>query len=302
MAHVGDKLLPQGLGFFQAAGHVVEGRGQLRHLFPCPVGMNPGREISMGKLLGRIAHFLQGLHLPSGDEHRGNHRHQQHDHRRQQEQPHNAAHHLAHILGGGRHHHIPQQISIAGCVDGQRIEIPLILVDAVQHAGGIDIAVLRQPLHKIYIQVFPHMVTVKFSAGTQHQLPGRIAEHYIRIGNIGAIAHCQLEIPVHGSAQGGLGAGKLCHCGSIGGQSAFFFPEHIVVKQASKAASQQDEAQKDHSRGQSKLSGKRASHEPATSNLYPTPQTVFRSHWSLTPSSFSRSRLICTSTVRLSPK
>ena len=33
-----------------------------------------------------------------------------------------------------------------------------------------------------------------------------------------------------------------------------------------------------------------------------TPQTVFRLHWSLTPSSFSRRRLTWTSTVRLSPK
>ena len=39
-----------------------------------------------------------------------------------------------------------------------------------------------------------------------------------------------------------------------------------------------------------------------TSNLYPTPHTVFSRHWSLTPSSFSRRRLMCTSTVRLSPQ
>ena len=39
-----------------------------------------------------------------------------------------------------------------------------------------------------------------------------------------------------------------------------------------------------------------------TSNLYPTPQTVFNAHWSETSSTFSLRRLICTSTVRLSPK
>ena len=38
------------------------------------------------------------------------------------------------------------------------------------------------------------------------------------------------------------------------------------------------------------------------SNLYPTPQTVLSSHLSETPSSFSRIRLTCTSTVRESPK
>ncbi len=48
--------------------------------------------------------------------------------------------------------------------------------------------------------------------------------------------------------------------------------------------------------------GLRASSYPFNSNLYPTPQTVFRLHWSLTPSSFSRRRLMCTSTVRESPK
>ena len=40
----------------------------------------------------------------------------------------------------------------------------------------------------------------------------------------------------------------------------------------------------------------------STSNLYPTPQTVFRFHLSLTPSSFSRRRFTWTSTVRESPK
>ena len=39
-----------------------------------------------------------------------------------------------------------------------------------------------------------------------------------------------------------------------------------------------------------------------TSNLYPTPQTVFRFHLSDTPSSFSRRRFTWTSTVRESPK
>ena len=48
--------------------------------------------------------------------------------------------------------------------------------------------------------------------------------------------------------------------------------------------------------------GLSASSYPFNSNLYPTPQTVFRLHWSLTPSSFSRRRLMCTSTVRESPK
>ena len=38
------------------------------------------------------------------------------------------------------------------------------------------------------------------------------------------------------------------------------------------------------------------------SNLYPTPQTVLSDHLSETPSSFSRRRLIWTSTVRESPK
>jgi len=38
-----------------------------------------------------------------------------------------------------------------------------------------------------------------------------------------------------------------------------------------------------------------------TSNLYPTPHTVFRLHLSDTPSSFSRRRLTCTSTVLESP-
>ena len=38
------------------------------------------------------------------------------------------------------------------------------------------------------------------------------------------------------------------------------------------------------------------------SNLYPTPQTVLSAHWSLTFSTFSRSLLTCTSTVRESPK
>ena len=38
-----------------------------------------------------------------------------------------------------------------------------------------------------------------------------------------------------------------------------------------------------------------------TSNLYPTPQTVFKLHSSETPSSFSRSLLTCTSTVLESP-
>ena len=38
------------------------------------------------------------------------------------------------------------------------------------------------------------------------------------------------------------------------------------------------------------------------SNLYPTPHTVFNAHWSETFSTFSRRRLMCTSTVRLSPK
>lgn len=32
--------------------------------------------------------------------------------------------------------------------------------------------------------------------------------------------------------------------------------------------------------------------QPTVSNLYPTPQTVFSSHWSLAPESFSRRRLI----------
>ena len=41
---------------------------------------------------------------------------------------------------------------------------------------------------------------------------------------------------------------------------------------------------------------------PFVSNLYPTPQTVFRVHFSEMPSSLSRRRLICTSTVRESPK
>ena len=41
---------------------------------------------------------------------------------------------------------------------------------------------------------------------------------------------------------------------------------------------------------------------PASSNLYPTPHTVFSAHWLLTFSIFSRSRLMWTSTVRLSPK
>ena len=40
----------------------------------------------------------------------------------------------------------------------------------------------------------------------------------------------------------------------------------------------------------------------STSNLYPTPQTVFRFHLGLTPSSFSRRRFTWTSTVRESPK
>ena len=39
-----------------------------------------------------------------------------------------------------------------------------------------------------------------------------------------------------------------------------------------------------------------------TSNLYPTPHTVFSAHSPDTSSIFSRSRLMCTSTVRLSPK
>ena len=44
------------------------------------------------------------------------------------------------------------------------------------------------------------------------------------------------------------------------------------------------------------------SNNQTTSNLYPTPQTVFRPQLSLTPSSFSRRRLTWTSTVRESPK
>lgn len=40
----------------------------------------------------------------------------------------------------------------------------------------------------------------------------------------------------------------------------------------------------------------------STSNLYPTPHTVLSNHLSETPSSFSRRRLTCTSTVRESPR
>ena len=51
----------------------------------------------------------------------------------------------------------------------------------------------------------------------------------------------------------------------------------------------------------------KAAHAPlsypsVSSNLYPTPQTVLSDHFGETPSSFSRRRLTCTSTVRLSPK
>ena len=114
-----------------------------------------------------------------------------------------------------------------------------------------------------------------------------------------------------GTALGEGHAGVVRDEAGVAVQGGLDLLELVAVGQGEEPCAQQghtedDEAQ--HHRDLAQVHAFRLCHSRVpgqslwSSNLYPTPQTVFRDHWSLTPSSFSRRRLMCTSTVRESPK
>ena len=107
-----------------------------------------------------------------------------------------------------------------------------------------------------------------------------------------------------------IGNGELRHIPGIFGEQGPFLGHPIPGGKEHLHPAHGHKADHDHQGhdgemfGEDTLKHRRTPH-PAfgslTSNLYPTPQTVLSVHWSETPSSFSRRRLTCTSTVRLSP-
>ena len=156
--------------------------------------------------------------------------------------------------------------------------------------------------------------------GGEEDVALRVADQKVHVGDDGGEAGQALEVQVvlevlyvQVPAVFQVAQGELAHHPGLGGDFLPLLAPGVVVAQGEKGRPQQAQGQKHHARRDEELPPIEAlgpflyalhpsAFSAASSNLYPTPQTVFSAHFSLTPSTFSRRRLMCTSTVRLSPK
>ena len=144
----------------------------------------------------------------------------------------------------------------------------------------------------------------RYAVGGYHHLAIRLRDEYHGVGDLGDGGdHGNVDVILHTQPQSpGLGR-EVGHIIGVALHGFFGLTDGVLIGQSKERHTQQSKGHQDHTGCQDKLPLIQASHEAVTtSNLYPTPHTVLRLHWLLTPSSFSRRRLMCTSTVRESPK
>src|SRR5699024_5468313 len=110
------------------------------------------------------------------------------------------------------------------------------------------------------------------------------------------------EVAAGAGGVAGVFGGQLGHGGGGGLQVLLALAGQVIVHQGARGGAHAHHGNQDNQRRHGKQTAECRFHDLVTSNLYPTPPTVLRLHWSETPSSFSRSRLIWTSAVRESPK
>ena len=323
MGNVGHEFTSPGLGLGDVVRHGVEGLGQLPHLVAAAAAAHPGLILPVPELPHGLRHILEGPGHPEGGDGTGDKGHQ-HDYNGGKEEdvgkgpPHlgdaaglggdkDQSHHLLAALDGQQHRG-PRHIPFFG-------KDPLQVAHGPKGAGGVD------GLHHAARDVLSHHAAL---------LPGAVPGiddlsvlHGEENGGVRHLRHSLHRGPEEGGLHGkaaqllAAGDGLSGYPGDVVGvvpQGILAFADGVAVREGDKGRAQQRKRHQDHARHDGELplietfqrevplSRPGCYWGSMTSNLYPTPHTVLRLHCSETPSSFSRRRLMCTSTVRESPK
>ena len=250
--------------------------------------------------VGGFGQLLQRPAFPPGKGGDRQHGDQHHKQRRGEENIGDLVHDLGDFIGRGGHQHDALGIAVHQNRAGHHVAA--VGVQAVDDAGGGIAAVPDNLLQVGLIQLQALMLTAGGSVGAKHHVPLAVADHRVSPGHLGCHGQVQLKRPVGQPAAVKVGGGQLRY-----GIRVLLQPGEGGVREEPVDLYLKGRAQNGHGHQQDRRGGEKAAaeatfHAYSTSNLYPTPQTVFRLHWSLTPSSFSRRRFTWTSTVRESPK
>ena len=323
MGDVGDKLPALLLGLLQGVRHGVEGVDELAGLVVPARVVDPGVKVAVREAPGRGGHIPDGLgllHGGGGGGHKGDEEHGDGGHA---EDAHESAPHLRHGVGLGHGHDGTHHGAALGLAGGKGHHEAGLLVDAQVRDPGVDL-----PADQTAVDLLRQGEL----QGLQGLICGdeliQAGEDDDEVGAAHLLGHGEdvLHLPaglVPGVEEGGIVIGshrQLRNGLHLVLQLAPLLTHDIAVCEGEEGGPQQHQGQGHHAHGDRKgapidafesahrgsfLIGwlpaggpggcgafGRSAYFPATSNLYPTPQTVFRAHWGDTFSTFSRSRLI----------
>ena len=303
MRDIGDKFLPPPLGRFERIDHRVERAGEvvdLARIFRR--FLDAHAEFTPAKAARGVGHLAERTDLHPRQERRGQHRHDQNCDRHVEEQRRRTEHEILRLRHRRGNQHIADLLAVAR---EQRLpgEIARLVVDAGEGRLLVPAAVLLDLGQQHGIDGLPDVITGELLTGTNTDHAVCIAEQRLRIADLGEQGQADVEIKIILQiADGVVCLGQLGHGLCVADHGLLVLRLDRAQHQEPERHARDEQAQQEQRRDHRKLPAERCFHGYRTSNLYPTPQTVFRLHWSLTPSSFSRRRLTWTSTVRLSPK
>ena len=315
VGNVGDEVPALALRLLQRLRHPVEGHRQLADLVAAAVVLHADVKIPLGVEPGGLGHLPDGLDLPHGGDGADREGDHQHHHGRHQEEPQEGLPHGVHGCGG---RHGEDRAQGRGPVLAQHRhahhEAAPLIEPQVRLLGEVPL-----PEEGAHHALRQRRLPIQALVGREEDGPVRGADEEVHVRDAGGEA-CE---PQHVLAPKGLGLVQIVpgvdrhHVGLLL-QLLVPLPPGVVIAQGEEGRPQQGQRQQHHAGGDEhllpvealKMPAEKLLHAlalssvlpPSSSNLYPTPQTVFSAHWSETFSIFSRRRLMWTSTVRLSPK
>ena len=302
MRYVGNELITPGFGLLQRLCHGVEGLRQLSDLIVPVRDVHAHGQVATAVTPGSLRHFPQGLRLNvrvREGKGQGQYQHKEADEEKQRQDrlPDGES-----LVGIPRDEQIPQRSSVGGAQGGHD-RIALLGVHSVHPAQLRVGAGAGKSGHEIPVQRHADVFTGKIRVGAGLNDTVRIRDEYMLAvaAGYGGERHAQLgsaKISTVGVGHGDhreLAGGAVHLSGRLGKEDA---PAGEPEGDADKQKADQDQ----HGRADEVAYIRAVHHESLSSNLYPTPHTVLSDHLSDTPSSFSRRRLMWTSTVRESPK